>query len=795
MSAPPRTPARQSCAITRLWSASPTTRTCSTQTGRRRLTCGADRDQRHAAVEYTDAVRKQRRELARAERVERRRRSRVRGRRGRAQRGGSQCTNGSSVCTSIGKNRFGVVTKTRRATRRARGRTCRCPSRPPSTCSTTAFEKPRSNSPSRERQPRPSARTARTCGERRTEPVELGVADGRDPLRPRVARLEEVVGRAVAERRVGDADVDDGRLRARAEATRGRGAASARGSAARSARRDAAPSARGYCRCLDIAACDVDGGAPAAAARTPLRLSGRLAERPDPRRSTGELRRHVARRRASSSACRRVQRTGRARIVVAARQSDAGVEHVRFVLGLDDDHSEFLRRFADDPLIGEATPPPARPAAAAHATVAHALLRAVAGQLIQARRARQIEANVIRRRRPRAHGLHAPPTVDAELGTPVAGRAGAARARRPAGDRRSSGSAARSTWSRSSTSRPSRSRARLEREPGLGPWSIGVVCLQGLGRYERGLARDLGLVKLVSQLRGRRAEPEETDELLAPYGEWAGLASVYLLAVVPRAVTYAFPMRGVDCLSCTSATITRPSVGELLAGQARAGRLDRPDRGHHARTGLPRAAAAAEPDWRQRHPVVGRRALRAARRRALELPAREGEPARPARACRRTRCTGSAASCSRRTRRASSTMRSTESSSTCSCSGSGPDGHMASLFPGSPQLDVENRRAIERACGPRAVGRPGDDDAADAPLGAAGSSSSSTGADKADAVARAFAGEISREVPASLLRLAPVPVEVWSDDGRGGEDRRMKSLGRARVDPERCPATSTGRSS
>jgi hypothetical protein len=25
-------------------------------------------------------------------------------------------------------------------------------------------------------------------------------------------------------------------------------------------------------------------------------------------------------------------------------------------------------------------------------------------------------------------------------------------------------------------------------------------------------------------------EPEETDELLAPYGEWAGLASVYLLA-------------------------------------------------------------------------------------------------------------------------------------------------------------------------------------------------------------------------------------------------------------------------
>ncbi len=71
---------------------------------------------------------------------------------------------------------------------------------------------------------------------------------------------------------------------------------------------------------------------------------------------------------------------------------------------------------------------------------------------------------------------------------------------------------------------------RLERERGLGPWSVGVVCLEGLGRYERGLARDLGLVKLAAALWGRRVEAEETDALLEPYEEWAGLASVYLLA-------------------------------------------------------------------------------------------------------------------------------------------------------------------------------------------------------------------------------------------------------------------------
>src|SRR5215471_11916869 len=40
-------------------------------------------------------------------------------------------------------------------------------------------------------------------------------------------------------------------------------------------------------------------------------------------------------------------------IVCVRAESETGVEHVRFALGLDDDHSEFLRRFATDPLLGE----------------------------------------------------------------------------------------------------------------------------------------------------------------------------------------------------------------------------------------------------------------------------------------------------------------------------------------------------------------------------------------------------------------------------------------------------------
>ena len=76
--------------------------------------------------------------------------------------------------------------------------------------------------------------------------------------------------------------------------------------------------------------------------------------------------------------------------------------------------------------------------------------------------------------------------------------------------------------------------ARLDRERGLGPWSIGVVCLEGLGRYDYGLVGDLGLVKLLREQRGREVEGWETAELLEPYGEWKGLASMYMLAGYAR---------------------------------------------------------------------------------------------------------------------------------------------------------------------------------------------------------------------------------------------------------------------
>jgi 3-methyladenine DNA glycosylase/8-oxoguanine DNA glycosylase len=215
--------------------------------------------------------------------------------------------------------------------------------------------------------------------------------------------------------------------------------------------------------------------------------------------------------------------------VVLQGETEQAIERLRFSLALDDDHTPFLRRFERDPLIGEATRRLRGMRQSRVSTVAHALLRAFCGQLIESKRARHLEAGIVRAATPRiADRLHAPPTAAtfASL-APARLRAQGLHARRAAALVRIC-----------RTSDPERLRAlptdaaarHLERERGLGPWSAGVVCLEGLGRPEKGLVGDLGLLKLVSALRGgRRAEAWETEELLAPYGEWAGLASVYLL--------------------------------------------------------------------------------------------------------------------------------------------------------------------------------------------------------------------------------------------------------------------------
>jgi 3-methyladenine DNA glycosylase/8-oxoguanine DNA glycosylase len=232
-----------------------------------------------------------------------------------------------------------------------------------------------------------------------------------------------------------------------------------------------------------------------------------------------------------------VRSSGRAEVVRAAQRPDGvilleadseeGLEELRFVLAVDDDHSEFLRRFAGDPLLGRSILELQGLRQLRVPTVAQALLRALCGQLIESWRARSLERRIVRSVTPALGELHAPP-LRAEFSclSPAWLREQGLHARRGAALVRLCRSLDLERLKRLPTYTAA---VRLGRERGIGPWSVSVVCLEGLGRPEVGLVGDLGLIKLTSALRGHWVDAAETAELLEPYGEWAGLASVYLL--------------------------------------------------------------------------------------------------------------------------------------------------------------------------------------------------------------------------------------------------------------------------
>jgi 3-methyladenine DNA glycosylase/8-oxoguanine DNA glycosylase len=253
-----------------------------------------------------------------------------------------------------------------------------------------------------------------------------------------------------------------------------------------------------------------------------LELSARLA---------GDATRRVREGLVTARCCGAAARAWQSRdgVVTIRSESAEAAEKLRWALALDDDHSEFLRRVQDDPLLGRAAKHLRGLRPVRTATVAQALLRAVCGQLVDWKTGRTLERRVIRALgRPDENGCCEPPSTAALAAVaPFELRRLGLHERRGATVVR----LCRSLELERFRDRPTDAVVRrIERERGLGPWSAGVVCLEGLGRFEHGLVGDLGLVKLLSALRGRPVEGWETAELLEPYGEWAGLASVYLLA-------------------------------------------------------------------------------------------------------------------------------------------------------------------------------------------------------------------------------------------------------------------------
>ena len=207
--------------------------------------------------------------------------------------------------------------------------------------------------------------------------------------------------------------------------------------------------------------------------------------------------------------------------VVVRVPDEESLAPARFMLALEDDTSGFHERFARDPLIGASSRALVGYRPRRLATVAHAAVRALCGQLIEARRARALE-----RRIAVACGGDVITQESLARFSPIElRRLGLAQQRATALHR-----LAATLDLEGLRAHPTPAvRDRLARERAIGPWSIGVIALEGLGRYDHGLVGDLSLVKLHAALTGRWVEGHETAELLAPYGEWQGLAGEILL--------------------------------------------------------------------------------------------------------------------------------------------------------------------------------------------------------------------------------------------------------------------------
>ena len=218
--------------------------------------------------------------------------------------------------------------------------------------------------------------------------------------------------------------------------------------------------------------------------------------------------------------------------LVLRAESETGLERLRFMLGAEDDHSPFLERFRDDDLLAGPIRHLKGLRPVRTATVTHALLRAIASQLITGREARSIETRLLRACTDAVGDLQEPPLphhfarfAPAEL----------YRFRLPARKATALVRICRTFDPERLRSLPPDAAAdRLQRERGIGPYSIGVVWTQGLGRFDRGIVGDLGLLKICSAIEGRWVDADDTARLLARYEEWAGLACVYLMAGASR---------------------------------------------------------------------------------------------------------------------------------------------------------------------------------------------------------------------------------------------------------------------
>jgi 3-methyladenine DNA glycosylase/8-oxoguanine DNA glycosylase len=220
--------------------------------------------------------------------------------------------------------------------------------------------------------------------------------------------------------------------------------------------------------------------------------------------------------------------------------AEHGIQRMRFAIGVDEDLSEFRRRFAHDPLIGASVRRRPWLRVSRRPEPFEALAWAVCEQLIEFERAAAIQRRLVRRFGRTWVGPDGTVLRDAPAPAKLAGAAPALLqsfdlagsraltltrvAREVASGRVDlSGSAHEAGW------------RRLRAIPGIGPWTIEMLALYGQGRHDQLPAGDVGLMKLVGRHRSGgdprvRANEGEVRDFFEPYGEWAGLAASHLIS-------------------------------------------------------------------------------------------------------------------------------------------------------------------------------------------------------------------------------------------------------------------------
>jgi 3-methyladenine DNA glycosylase/8-oxoguanine DNA glycosylase len=205
---------------------------------------------------------------------------------------------------------------------------------------------------------------------------------------------------------------------------------------------------------------------------------------------------------------------------------------MRFLLGLDQDLSEFHARFKRDALLGPVIRrwPAIRPKRKAEPF--EALAFAITEQLIEEGRANEIQRRLIRRwgRRSACGEWRDAPTAEA--------LAACAPAELAATDLAPKRALALVKVAREVASgridlderEPAWRRLRAIRE--VGSWTVEKLALEGQGRDDVLPAGDLAYVKIVGRLAGlgRRATEDEVRDFFEPYAPFQGLAGTYVIS-------------------------------------------------------------------------------------------------------------------------------------------------------------------------------------------------------------------------------------------------------------------------